>query len=201
MKELHHRVKNNLAIVSSLLSLQASNLQDEKAVQAVRVGQQRVEAMALIHQRLYQTDGITTINIRSYLTDLARSLMYAYGYSDRDFDLVIDAEDRKLDVDVAIPLGLIANELITNAFKYAYAQSQYPRLRIGLHTQNGLTLEVQDNGPGINPDDWVLRSGRPSFGKRLVTSLSDQLDGQVEFIQQDGALCRLHIPEARLRAA
>ncbi len=201
MKELHHRVKNNLAIVSSLLSLQASNLQDEKAVQAVRVGQQRVEAMALIHQRLYQTDGITTINIRSYLTDLARSLMYAYGYSDRDFDLVIDAEDRKLDVDVAIPLGLIANELITNAFKYAYAQSKYPRLRIGLHTQNGLTLEVQDNGPGINPDDWVLRSGRPSFGKRLVTSLSNQLDGQVEFIQQDGALCRLHIPEARLRAA
>ncbi|GAB3640094.1 sensor histidine kinase [Spirosoma arcticum] len=201
MKELHHRVKNNLAIVSSLLSLQASGLRDEKAIQAVRVGQQRVEAMSLIHQRLYQTDRVTTINIQEYLTDLANSLLHAYGYAAADFDLVIDAEEQELDVDVAIPLGLIANELITNAFKYAYTGAQHPRLRIGLHTRDGLTLEVQDNGPGIDQTNWQQRGGRPSFGKRLIASLSDQLEGQFEFIQQNGVLFRLHIPETRLRTA
>jgi two-component sensor histidine kinase len=157
--------------------------------------------MALIHQRLYQTDGMTTINIRVYLTDLAQSLMYAYGYTDADFDLIIEAEDRKLDVDVAIPLGLIANELITNAFKYAYVHSKHPRLRIGLQMQDGLTLEVEDNGPGIDQADWQRQGSYSSFGKRLVTSLSHQLDGRMEVIHQNGALCRLRIPEARLRAA
>jgi two-component sensor histidine kinase len=201
MKELHHRVKNNLAIVSSLLNLQVSGLQDEKAIQAVRVGQQRVEAMALIHQRLYLTDRVTTINIHQYLADLAESLMQAYGYAPDDFDLTIDAVDRELDVDVAIPLGLIANELITNAFKYAYAGGQRPWLRIGLHNHNGFTLEVQDNGPGIDLADWQQQGRRASFGKRLIASLSEQLEGQFELLRQNGTLFRLHIPETRLQAA
>ncbi|MFD2937676.1 tetratricopeptide repeat-containing sensor histidine kinase [Spirosoma flavum] len=199
MKELHHRVKNNLAIVSSLLRLQSSRLDDEKAVQAVRTGQQRVEAMSLIHQRLYQTDQITTVNIREYLTDLAESLMQAYDYDPSDFDLIIDVENQELDVDVAMPLGLIANELITNAFKYAYTNGQRPLLRIELQTQNGLTLEVQDNGPGIDLARWQERSSRDSFGKRLIASLSEQLEGEVELQQQNGALFRLRIPKTRLR--
>ena len=104
MKELHHRVKNNLAIVSSLLKLQSSRLDDEKAIQAVRVGQQRVEAMSLIHQRLYQTDQLTTVNMTEYLTDLAASLIRAYGYQPDSFDLQLDVDLPELDVDVAIPL-------------------------------------------------------------------------------------------------
>lgn len=203
MKELHHRVKNNLAIVSSLLKLQSNRLDDEKAVQAVRVGQQRVEAMALIHQRLYQTDSVTTVNMREYLTDLAGSLMRAYGYPPDDFDLELTIDQPELDVDVAMPLGLIVNELVTNSFKYAYAGAKRPLLRIALLSQvakPGITLEVQDNGPGIDLADWQRSGNRSSFGKRLIASLSEQLDGHFDLYKQDGTLFRLQIPQVRLAA-
>ena len=205
MKELHHRVKNNLAIVSSLLTLQANGLTDEKAKQALRKGQQRVQAMSLIHQRLYQTDQVTIVNMREYLTDLAESLMQAYGFDPANFDLQIDVALQELDVDVAMPLGLIVNELITNSFKYAFAHQDRPRLRIKLHyangsSQPGITLEVQDNGPGIKATDWQRADNRTSFGQRLVTSLTEQLDGQFELLAQNGTLFRLHIPQTRLAA-
>lgn len=205
MRELHHRVKNNLAIVSSLLRLQSNQMDDEKAVAAVRVGQQRVEAMSLIHQRLYQTDNVSSVNMREFLTDLSESLMRAYGYASEDFDLQLDIEQNELDVDVAMPLGLIVNELITNAFKYAYAQVERPLLRIGLKQQTtstpGLTLEVQDNGPGLDTAVWQKTGERTSFGRRLVQSLTEQLDGELSVIQQNGTLFRLHIPQTKLRAA
>jgi two-component sensor histidine kinase/tetratricopeptide (TPR) repeat protein len=204
MKELHHRVKNNLAIVSGLLTLQANGLEDENVAQAVRIGQQRVEAMSLIHQRLYQTDRVTVINMDEYLTDLAVSLMRAYGYQTNEFDLQLDITQKELDVDVAIPLGLIVNELVTNAFKYAYNTGRKPFLRISLHqgaksVDPTITLEIQDNGPGIKEVDWQRRTNnRASFGKRLVTSLTEQLEGKLELSTMNGALFRLCIPQTRL---
>jgi len=204
MKELHHRVKNNLAIVSGLLTLQANGLEDENVAQAVRIGQQRVEAMSLIHQRLYQTDRVTVINMDEYLTDLAVSLMRAYGYQANEFDLQLDITQKELDVDVAIPLGLIVNELVTNAFKYAYNTDRKPFLRISLHqgarsADPTITLEIQDNGPGIKEVDWQRRTNnRTSFGKRLVTSLTEQLEGKLELSTMNGALFRLCIPQTRL---
>lgn len=201
MRELHHRVKNNLAIVSSLLRLQSNRLDDENAVQAVRTSQQRVEAMSLIHQRLYQTEQVTTVDIGDYLTDLARSLQQAYGYESDEFDLILDVEQQELDVDLALPLGLVANELITNAFKYAYTGACRPMLRIALYQNRGLTLEVEDNGPGLTTTDWNRAGSRSSFGKRLVRSLTDQLNGELEVASRQGTLFRLHIPESRLNVA
>ncbi len=199
MKELHHRVKNNLAIVSSLLKIQSSKIEDEKAVQAIRQGQQRVEAMSLIHQRLYQTDKVTNINIKEYINDLADSLMSAYGHTPDDFDLKIEVEKEQLDVDMAIPLGLIINELLTNSFKYAYEKVERPLLNISLKTNHGLTLEVQDNGPGIDMERW--QKAKDSFGKKLIAGLSKQIGGTYELENKGGSYFKLQIPQEKLKMA
>ncbi len=197
MKELHHRVKNNLAIVSSLLKLQSNRIEEESAAKAVREGQQRVEAMSLIHQRLYQTDLLTSINMREYITDLCENLMTAYGYGRDNFDLDLNIEQEELDVDLAIPLGLILNELLTNAFKYAYHDVEKPSLVISLTGERDLTLDIQDNGPGIDEAAW--QSKRGSFGKRLINNLSDQIGGDYQIENDGGTHYKLHISEKALR--
>ncbi len=177
MKELHHRVKNNLAIVCSLLSLQADRLTDPDTVLAIQQGQHRVDAMSLIHQRLYRTDNVLSVNLREYVTDLAESLMQAYGYSPETFDLTITVEQNDLNVDLAIPLGLILNELLTNAFKHAYREVIRPALSIRLQHDGGLTLEVEDNGPGLDSAQWQNPDELGSFGWQLIASLSQQVGG------------------------
>ncbi|OON68251.1 sensor histidine kinase [Hymenobacter sp. CRA2] len=193
MKELHHRVKNNLAIVSSLLRLQSNRLTDEGAVRAVREGQQRVEAMVLIHQRLYQTDNVGSVDMRAYIHDLVDGLLAAYGHSRTYFDVQVEVESPPLDIDWAVPLGLILNELLTNAFKYAYANVAHPALRVyfGPTADHGLVLEVQDNGPGLPPPD--SSNLRRSFGQRLVMSLAEQLGSQLEQENRGGAYFRLRL--------
>ncbi|MPR34925.1 tetratricopeptide repeat-containing sensor histidine kinase [Salmonirosea aquatica] len=198
MRELHHRVKNNLAIVSSLLKLQSNRIEDQSAAKAVREGQQRVEAMSLIHQRLYQTDDrLTSINMREYVVDLTENLMLAYGYSLDNFDLRIDIEQEELDVDLAIPVGLILNELLTNSFKYAYQHVQIPMLSVSLTGKQGVTLEIKDNGPGINELQWKQKGG--SFGKRLIKNLSEQTGGEYQICTDNGTCYKLHIDEQALR--
>jgi len=204
MKELHHRVKNNLAIVSSLLRLQSNRLTDESATRAVREGQQRVEAMSLIHQRLYQTENVTTVDMQRYIPDLVENLMTAYGYAPGAVSLSLQVTEPLLDVDLAMPLGLVLNELLTNAFKHAYEHVAHPALRVYLGHEAGapsgsLLLEVQDNGPGINPLEWQQCSG--SFGKRLITSLSEQIGGTIELSSYDGMLFRLHTSQHVLEHA
>ena len=200
MRELHHRVKNNLAIVSSLLNLQTYRLSDTEAIEAVQESQRRVEAMSLIHQRLYRTDAVTTINMADYVTDLVESLMAAYGFEPDQFDLTIRVEEPEVDVDVAIPMGLILNELLTNAFKYAYSSTGHriglrkrPALHIALHQTDGLTLEVQDNGPGLDLSQWHSPDAADapaeasSFGHQLIASLTEQIGGTLTVENRNGA--------------
>ncbi|NDU94386.1 tetratricopeptide repeat-containing sensor histidine kinase [Spirosoma terrae] len=203
MKEIHHRVKNNLAIVSSLLYLQTTTIDDDDVIQTMRIGQQRVEAMSLIHQRLYQTDQTTQVNMGDYLTDLVESLLKAYGYQLTNVDLQLQIDVATLDVDIAMPIGLIVNELVTNSLKYAYTFVLQPFLSVSLRqadgdTESDLLLEVKDNGPGIDQSDWERGASRSSFGKNLITLLSQQLDGEFELIKQEGTLFRLRIPYNRL---
>ena len=193
MKELHHRVKNNLAIVSSLLSMQSNRLEDKNAAKAVREGQMRVQAMSLIHQRLYKTDDVSTVNIKDYFTELAESLMQAYGYSSDDFELNIEVENPALDVDLAIPLGLIVNELITNSFKYAYEGIERPSLHIFLKNDKNITLKIQDNGIGI--DEKLVSQKSNSFGQKLIKGLSKQLKGTYKFENNRGTYFELNIPK------
>ena len=192
MKELHHRVKNNLAIVSSLLSMQSNRLEDKNAAKAVREGQMRVQAMSLIHQRLYKTDDVSTVNIKDYFTELAESLMQAYGHTPDDFDLTIEVENPALDVDLAIPLGLIVNELITNSFKYAYEGIERPTLYISLKNDKEITLKIQDNGIGI--DEKLVSQKSNSFGQKLIKGLSKQLRGTYKFENNQGTYFELSFP-------
>ena len=192
MKELHHRVKNNLAIVSSLLSMQSNRLEDKNAAKAVREGQMRVQAMSLIHQRLYKTDDVSTVNIKDYFTELAESLMQAYGHTPDDFDLTIEVENPALDVDLAIPLGLIVNELITNSFKYAYEGIERPTLYISLKNDKEITLKIQDNGIGI--DEKLVNQKSNSFGQKLIKGLSKQLRGTYKFENNQGTHFELSFP-------
>ena len=191
MKELHHRVKNNLAIVSGLLRIQSNKLEDESAIQAVRQGQQRVDAMSLIHQRLYQTDKVTTVNIKEYIIDLAESLMSAYGYAPNEFDLNISVEKEELDVDLAIPLGLIINELLTNSFKYAYQDIENPALNISLKGDKNLELEIKDNGIGIDLNRW--KTAKDSFGKKMIAGLVSQIGGKFTIENDGGTVFKMKI--------
>ncbi|MEZ0484924.1 histidine kinase dimerization/phosphoacceptor domain -containing protein [Fibrella aquatica] len=198
MRELHHRVKNNLAIVSGLLELQANRLGDTPIRQAFLESQQRVQAMSLIHQRLYQTDTATQINLTDYTHSLIDSLMAAYGYSPNQLERKISIEVSDVDVDVAIPLGLILNELLTNAFKYAFPNTvTAPKLTLRIWQHEGLNLLLTDNGPGLNLHEWQagqLPGRSASFGRRLVYSLSDQIGASLDVAVKQGTRFTLHIP-------
>ena len=199
MRELHHRVKNNMAIVTSLLRMQANRLTDPKAALAVRDSQQRVEAMALIHQSLYLNDAALRVHMHRFVHRLVEALSRAYGYPPQTLRLDVAVEPLELDVDVALPLGLIINELVTNAFKYALPQASAPVLRIGLRRMAEapatLELEIEDNGPGIAAGQRKVTP--PSFGNRLVEALVQQLKGQLLAENRPGAYYYLRVGQPR----
>jgi two-component sensor histidine kinase len=194
MKELHHRVKNNLQIVSSLLSLQTYKVQDEEAVLVLKESQQRVQAMSFIHQRLYKTESLTAVNMKEYLTDLAESLVSSYGYNRDDFDLYISVEKEMLDIDKALPIGLIINELVTNSLKYAYCNIHRPSLNIILRQEEAkLVCSIKDNGIGIDEQQWKQKKN--SFGKQLITALCKQLRAQQTLVINKGTEFTITIPQ------
>lgn len=204
MQELHHRVKNNLSIISSLLRLQSSRLQDKGAAQAVLDGQLRVEAMALIHHRLYQGDNVSRLNMQDYIGELTLELMRAYDFTPDTVDLDLKVMPLQLDVDLAVPVGLILNELLTNAFKYAYHSVERPYLQIRFGTEDAeadfseprsLQLVVCDNGPGIDTQLWGRTN---SFGHRLIVSLSQQLGGTIKVDGRQGTCFELLIPASEI---
>lgn len=195
MKELHHRVKNNLQIISSLLSLQSFRIKDAAAAKAVREGQQRIEAMSLIHQRLYTRDNITEINIKEFISDLVDSPQSAYGFRPDDISVHLSISDELMNVDQAIPLSLIVNELVTNAFKYAYKDNDKPELSINLNRdKDSLHLIVADNGKGVNMEEWKDKEG--SFGKELIATFVKQLKGYLSIVVDSGTKFKLSIPNA-----
>ena len=193
MRELHHRAKNNLAIVSGLLELQANRTDDGRTKLAFREGQQRIHAMSLIHQRLYQTDALTTIDLRDYISNLVQSLMSTYGFTPATLDLHMSLVADAVDADIAIPMGLLINEVLTNAFKHAFHEVDNPRLNVILHSNHdAILLEISDNGPGLDLVDWQQPTG--SFGKQLIRNLSDQLDAKLTVENRQGTYVRLQVP-------
>ena len=192
MKELHHRVKNNLQIVSSLLSLQSFRIKDQAAIDAVKEGQHRIEAMSLIHQRLYIQDNVTQVNIKEFIADISESLMQAYGFYYPSFKLELSVTDELIEVDKAIPLSIIINELITNAFKYAYEGIETPSLKISLTKQlQNAELIVSDNGTGIDLNAWQTNDG---YGKELVNTFTERLEGTISLRVNNGTTFTIVFP-------
>lgn len=194
--EVHHRVKNNLQVVSSLLSLHRREVADQQARDALRESQGRVQAMGLIHQKLYRTDGeATSVHMPDYLRDLGETLLDAYRLDDR-VELFFDVSDISLDVDVAIPLGLIVNELVTNSLKYAFPGGREGTIEIAFHyseDKKDYELTVTDNGVGTAaPADRATPSpAGTGFGSRLIEMLTRQLGGGLRHTAEDGYTTQL----------
>ncbi len=196
LKEIHHRVKNNLQIVSGLLQLQAQSLQDSPAVQALRESQNRVESMSLIHKKLYIASDLEQIDAADYIQSLATSLLTTYKVSPGAIALQVDVEPVILSLDQGIPCGLIINELVSNALKYAFPTNQPGEIRIQLR-QIGHELEliIQDNGIGL-PDHLDL-ANIESLGLSLVYALStEQLEGSLTVDRSQGTIFKIRFPQS-----
>lgn len=185
IKEIHHRVKNNLQILSSLLHLQSRQISDDTALSAVREGQNRVDAMGLIHQKLYMGDRIAKVEMKDYLEQFGQNMLDSFGIEDGRVQLEYALQPMYLDVDTAIPLGLIINELVTNSFKYAFPNGNTGTVRIALwkNEENHLCLRVSDNGVGRA--NALKDEKSTAFGTNLVQILSKKLKGTPEILDQE----------------
>lgn len=186
IKEIHHRVKNNLQVLSSLLHLQSRHIKDETALDAVREGQGRVDAMGLIHQKLYMGDNLAAVEMRGYLYQLGDTLLDAFRLHDDRVEIVYHLEQMHLDVDTAIPLGLIVNELVANSLKYAFPDGRQGLIEISLwkNETGKLCLKVADNGVGKAAAPGLKNS--TSFGTSLVQILSKKLKGRPQVLDGEG---------------
>ena len=200
LRELHHRVKNNLQIVSGLLSMQADRVKDEAAATAFREGQNCVEAMSIIHNRLYLRENITTIEIKEYMENLLNHIRETYGYDDDRLVSNMEVQNLEVDIDIAIPLGLIINELLSNCFKHAFKGKDEPRLDLLIHKLPGnlLYVRIADNGPGAQAD--ILERTSSSFGIKMITSLTKQLHGAIQLMNESGCCFELKIPIEKHKA-
>ena len=191
IRELHHRVKNNLQVVSGLLSMQSNRMEDANAREAMDEGRSRVDAMAMIHQKLYMDKDLAGVDMEDYLQNLSASLANSFGFDKKHIKTNITLNDKTLDIDKAIPIGLIVNELVTNAFKHAFAHTNTPQVNVSLAKQsdNSMKLMVSDNGSGKESG----MSSSTSFGMKLVHTLVMQLNGTMQQQHDNGTVYNIQI--------
>ena len=186
LKEIHHRVKNNLGIVSSLLDLQSAEMKDPNVVEAIHESQNRVYSMSMIHQKLYQGKNLSAIEMKEYFLELSDHILDSFGLKNR-IEFHFNLEEIELDVDTAIPLGLIVNELITNSLKHAFPKDRKGRVDLYFRRKadNTLRLEVADNGIGIHK---ILETeeDKGGFGTKLIGLLVQQLDARIRRSTEQG---------------
>ncbi|HEX8515087.1 MAG TPA: PAS domain S-box protein [Bacteroidia bacterium] len=186
LKEVHHRVKNNLQVISSILNLQSSYVKDQGTLNILKESQNRIKSMAFIHESLYQTKDFSSINFSEYVVNLSHNLIQSYSNFDKEIKLSLDIQNVFLNLDLAIPCGLIINEIVSNALKYAFVDKKGEgeiSVKMVLDKEN-LVLEVADNGIGL-PKEIDYRNTQ-SLGLQLVVTLTDQLNGSIEMDSSNG---------------
>jgi two-component sensor histidine kinase len=187
LQEIHHRVKNNLQVISSLLNLQAGQVQDSQVLNILRDSQYRIRSMAMIHEKLYRSTDVAQINMGEYIRELAVYLFQAYNASGRGIKLQLLVEDLILGIDPAVTCGVLLNELISNALKHAFPDGRGGEIRIEFQAgpDGRLTLVVADDGVGFPPGSDLYPT-KSSLGLQLVHALTTQLEGTVELECQHG---------------
>ncbi|HEY3272946.1 MAG TPA: histidine kinase dimerization/phosphoacceptor domain -containing protein, partial [Methanocella sp.] len=200
LKEIHHRVKNNLQIISSLLSLQSGYITDKQTLSMFKEGQDRVKSMALIHEKLYESSDIARIDFTEYVKNLAGYLVRSYVTESSRVKLTVVADDISLEIDNAVPCGLIINELVTNSLKYAFPDGRRGEIRIELRrigdpANNEYRMAVIDNGIGLPPEIDIRKT--KSLGLQLVTMLTDQIHGDIQVSRENGTACTITFRDVR----
>ncbi|MCX9083368.1 MAG: PAS domain S-box protein [Candidatus Methanoperedens sp.] len=187
LRELYHRVKNNMQIITSLLSLQSRYARDKEDLEMFRDCHDRIKSMSLVHEKLYQSKDLTTIDFKEYIKDIAKGLFQSFGADKNKISLVMEVNNISLDINAAIPCGLIINELLTNSLKHAFPEGEKGEIKISIQSLNEKTIElvVGDNGKGI-PEDVDLRTTK-SLGLQLVAMLAEnQLHGEILLDRNNG---------------
>ncbi|MCA9970036.1 MAG: GAF domain-containing protein, partial [Anaerolineales bacterium] len=183
LKEIHHRVKNNLQVISSLINLQSDMVDDATALEVFHESQNRIRSMALIHEKLYQSRNLAHINLAEYVEDLTSHLFRSYSAAARGIQLDVDVADIHLGINTAVPCGLLLNELVSNALKHAFPGGRNGRiwLRAWLDDVDRMHLQVGDDGIGFS--ETVDFRHSPSLGLQLVNTLVGQLDGDIQLLR------------------
>jgi two-component sensor histidine kinase len=194
LKEVHHRVKNNLQVISSMLNLQSRKITDQQNLEPFRESQNRIRSMAFIHERLYQSEDLSKVNFKRYLETLATYLLQSYEVNQDSIRLYSEVENVQLDISRSIACGLLINELVSNSLKYAFTESQKGEIRIGLKRvgENQYKLVVSDDGIGL-PEELDFRNTN-SLGLQLVNTLTNQLQGGIEVVRNNGTTFKITFP-------
>ena len=197
LQEIHHRVKNNLQVISSLLDLQSQQLEESAMLEVFRESQNRVKSMALVHEKLYQSKNFAKINFAEYTESLVKYLFKAYELHSGNITLELYIDEVTLNIDTAIPCGLIINELVSNALKYAFPDNRAGTISISLHSgaNHHFTLIIKDDGVGL-PRDWDFKNAK-SLGLQLVKVLTKQLKGTIEIDRSRGSQFRVDLSESQ----
>ncbi|MER0438111.1 histidine kinase dimerization/phosphoacceptor domain -containing protein [Emticicia sp. W12TSBA100-4] len=190
LKEIHHRVKNNLEVVSSLLALQSAKIEDPEIQDAMLASQNRVQSMGILHQKLYQSEHLAFIEMKNYFQNLCENILDSYNETER-IEVDIDMNEIELDVDTAVPVGLIVNELLTNSLKYAFPNGKKGTIKLSLENidKDNLTLKISDNGIGKSLDTKAKGTG---FGTQLVDLLTRQIGGKLTQEVQEGTIISIN---------
>ncbi|HEC83330.1 MAG TPA: sensor histidine kinase, partial [Firmicutes bacterium] len=198
LREIHHRVKNNLQIIPSLLYLQSSSIADGRAIEIFKESQNRIRSMALIHETLYRSGDLARIDLREYIQSVIKFLVTSYNVASRGIAFDVDIADISLSMDTAVPCGLIINELVSNSLKHAFTAGK-GKLLIKFHQigEDQFEIVVKDDGIGL-PADFDIDTS-PTLGLRLGKTLVRQIDGELETRRNGGTEFRIRFCEKAAR--
>ncbi|MBF0405038.1 histidine kinase dimerization/phosphoacceptor domain -containing protein [Candidatus Magnetominusculus xianensis] len=198
LREIHHRVKNNMQVISSLLRLQARYVKDNKLSAMFKDSEHRIRSMALIHEKLYNSKDLSRIDFGDYVKNLCSGLFSSYGVNKRDIRFNVDTDEISMGIDTAIPCGLIINELISNSLKYAFKKSHKGEISVRLRKLQGNEYELTVGDTGVGLDEDIDFRTTESLGLQLVTSIAEsQLHGKITLDRTKGTVFRIKFDELK----